>query len=293
MSKRKQAHEEHENAERWLLTYADMITLLMAFFIMLYSMSQIDIKKFSAVASSVRAELGGTALLTGSTGVGTGMPMGKDTAGIAPTIGPKVAADLARSINEEIGRLGSGMGIEVSDSGNGEVTISLPGSALLFAPGSAELTAGTLRVLAGMLPAIARRNCQVKVSGHTDDLPLRSSTYASNWELSADRARNIALYLVKHRAVSSDHCSFMGYADTQPLLPNISEANRARNRRVEISLRPLAVRPTVAVPPTVAPAPMTSAPAAVPDQPPVVASPPTIAPPTIDLKAQSAAKEAQ
>lgn len=238
MSKRRQKHAEHENAERWLLTYADMITLLMAFFIMLYSMSQLDLKKFAAVAGSVRAELGGTGVLEGATGVGTGSALGTDTAGIAPSLGPKIGAELKNAVAQAVRQAAPGMGIEVSEV-EGAVRVRFPANTVLFASGSAELTPQAARVLQRLVPVLARRQCLVKASGHTDDLPLRGGPYASNWELSSDRARNIALYLVRHRALTSDRCSFMGYADTQPLVPNTSEDNRARNRRVEITIRPL------------------------------------------------------
>ena len=272
--KRRQNHAEHENAERWLLTYADMITLLMAFFIMLYSMSQLDAKKFSAVASAVRAELGGTAVLTGTSGVGTGAVLGQDAAGIATELGPKLAADLQQSVQHELQKAAAIPGLEIL-SKNGEVTIRLPANALLFRPASAELTPATLAVLARLAPAIAKQTCLVKVCGHTDDLPLHSSRYASAWELSGARASNVAQYLVRHEACAADRCSCLGYADTQPLVPNTCAANRARNRRVEIKLRPLAAAPASSVSTPVTPVTPTGA----------------IAPAPVDLKPQSSTKE--
>lgn len=238
MAKRKKHAEEHENAERWLLTYADMITLLVAFFIMLYSMSQIDLKKFAAMAGSVRAELGGTGTLNGSTGIGEGAVMGSDAAGVAPFMGPKAAADLKRQVEREVQEITPKAGIKVSTIGD-EVHIKMPGNTILFPPGSAELTTAMTALLARLVPLIAKQSCEVRVSGHTCNLAPRSGRYASNWDLSSDRARNVALYLVRHHAVSADNCNFMGYADTRPLFPNSCEANRARNRRVEITLRPL------------------------------------------------------
>ena len=238
MSKRRRHGEgEHENAERWLLTYADMITLLMAFFIMLYSMSQLDMQKFSAVAGSVRTELGGSAILPGSKGVGTGAAMGAEAAAIAPTLAASTAA-LKNSTEREIERAAAGTGVEVI-GGDGEVTVRLPGSMVFFKPGSAELTPAMRKVLKSLAPLIARAKCGVKVVGHTCSYPTHNARYPSNWELSADRARNVGLFLVRRGAVSPDNCSFMGFAATRPLVPNDTEVRHARNRRVEIMLRPL------------------------------------------------------
>jgi chemotaxis protein MotB len=238
MAKRRRHGEgEHENAERWLLTYADMITLLMAFFIMLYSMSQLDAKKFAAVAGSVRAELGSSAMLPGSTGVGTGGGAGAGAAGVAPSLATTTAA-LQQSTTREVASAAAGTGVEVL-GGDGEVTVRMPGSTVFFNPGTADLTPEMVRVLRRLTPLIAHDNCVVKVLGHTCSYPTHSARYPSNWELSSDRARNVGLFLVRAGAVSPGNCSFMGLADTQPLMANDSDAHHARNRRVEILLRPL------------------------------------------------------
>lgn len=250
--RRRHAEGEHENAERWLLTYADMITLLMAFFIMLYSMSQLDAKKFSAVADAVRAELGGSAILPGSKGVdGT------------------AAAALKQSVEHEISLAAGGEGVEVL-GGDGEVTVRLPSSTVFFNPGSAELTTAMVRVLQRLTPLVARDRCVVKVLGHTCSYPTHNARYPSNWELSSDRARNVALFLVRRGAVSPDNCSFMGFADTRPLVANDSDANHARNRRVEILLRPLQAQGKLA---------------------PAETQP--IAPPPVDLHQEPVSKESQ
>jgi chemotaxis protein MotB len=82
----------------------------------------------------------------------------------------------------------------------------------------------------------------VKVTGHTCSYPTHNARYPSNWELSSDRARNVGLFLVRRGAVSPDNCSFMGFADTRPLVANDSVVHHARNRRVEIVLRPLSAQ---------------------------------------------------
>lgn len=234
---RRKGEEQHENAERWLLTYSDMITLLMAFFIMLYSMSQLDAQKFSAVAQAVRAELGG-AVLPGSQGVGTGAAMGAGAAAVATSLAA-TTAELKHSSEREIGLAASGTGVEVL-GGDGQVTLRFPGSLVFFNPGSADLTPTMRRVLLRLAPVIARDKCTMRVLGHTCSYPTHNARYPSNWELSSDRARNVGLFLMRHGAVSPDNCNFMGFADTRPLIANDTEVHHARNRRVEIVLQPLA-----------------------------------------------------
>jgi len=239
MAKRKQQHAEHDNAERWLLTYADMITLLMAFFIMLYSMSQLDLRKFAAVAGSVRAELGGTGVLEGAKGVGTGSGSGIDMGmnGLAPSLGSEMAGQVCNDIRDEM-RAANASDVLVSAE-DGCVHIRLPGGSVYFEPGSAVLTARARQVLNRLAPSIRKYQCHLRVEGHTCNLPLHSSTYASGWELSCARAVNAVFYLVRLRAAPAQRCSFMGYGERKPLVPNTSEANRRRNRRVEIIMQPL------------------------------------------------------
>jgi chemotaxis protein MotB len=226
---------EHENGERWLLTYADMITLLMAFFIMLYSMSQVDLKKFSAMTGSVQAQLGGTGLLEGSMNSEQGPELRSGSPGIMPSLG---TVALKQSLEKDLGPLMADSGLTITANDN-EVKLSLPATVLHFASGSAEPTKGMLRVLQRLAAALSRTDCAVKVTGHTCNLPVQNTQYHSNWELSADRARNVAFRLIRYGGVSARQCSFMGLADSQPLAPNDTEARRALNRRVEISLKPM------------------------------------------------------
>ena len=237
MARRRRAHsEEHENAERWLLTYADMITLLMAFFIMLYSMSQIDLKKFAAMTGSLQAQLGGVGLLDGSASNADGPKVTSGSPGIAPSLG--AAAALQQSIRQALAPVTGRSGLTVSGDGE-ETRVSIPGSEVFFAAGSAELRPKALAALQRLAGALAKQPCRLKVTGHTCNLPVRGGRYRSNWELSADRARNVAFTLIRYGGAEADSCTFMGYADTQPVASNATEAGRVRNRRVEIVVKPL------------------------------------------------------
>jgi chemotaxis protein MotB len=236
--KRGQGHGGHgeENAERWLLTYADMITLLMALFIMLHSMSQLDLKKFSQVASSVRAEFGGSGVLPGSQGVGDQSMHGVPAASLVPAMVPEGNADLRQTVNASLGKAKQGSGIEVSGDAT-EVRIRIPATQLLFPPGNANLTPEMYSILQRLEKGLRGSQVSMRIEGHTCNLPISNNQYRSNWELSADRARNIALYFIRHNVVSPDRIAFMGYADTRPRAANDNEAHRRSNRRVEIVLR--------------------------------------------------------
>jgi len=241
MARRSARTQDHDNAERWLLTYADMITLLMAFFIMLYSMSQLDLKKFDAMTGAVQAQLGGSGVLKGSVSV-TQAP-GKHTGvpGIMPTAGGGGQRALKQALADRLQPLVGGL--RISSDGDG-VKVTLPATRLYFAPGSATPTTAMLRALQALAETLAGGaagppgSFTVRVVGHTCNLPVHNGSYDSNWELSTDRARNVAFRLIRYGAVRAQDCSVMGLADTQPAFPNDTEERRARNRRVEISIQP-------------------------------------------------------
>jgi chemotaxis protein MotB len=239
MASRRKAHgEEHENAERWLLTYADMITLLMAFFIMLYAMSQLDIRKFDAMTGSVQAQLGGTGVLKGAMNAvqGPESSSGHPGIGTLPSGGSK--GSLQQQAVQELRPLVTAMGgsVKVTEEG---AEVSLPASTLYFAPGSAEPTRPMLAALQRLAGVLKRGEYSVAVVGHTCDLPVRNEQFTSNWELSSERARNVAFRLIRYGGVSAGHCTYVGRADTEPVAPNDTAAHRARNRRVELKIRPL------------------------------------------------------
>ena len=241
-------HEEHENHERWLITYADMITLLMAFFIMLFAMSQLDLAKFKQFQGGVAAELGGSAPIAGGSdnlttggqgllpsaglGPGAGAGLGPGQGGQTPAqieqdALHQVQADLEAAAKEH----GSEADFAFEDQMRG-LAMQVEGG-VLFAPGSAELTPEGKTALDDVAAAIRDLPNPVLVEGHTDDVPI-SGRYADNWELSTARAIAVLHYLSGQRGVSTSRLSAAGYADTHPIAPNDTAQGRARNRRVEI-----------------------------------------------------------
>lgn len=223
---RARAHGEHkENLERWLLTYADMITLLMAFFLMLYSMSVMSRGKFQQMAISVRAGFDGDKAAKGL-GVGTNMAAERTFLQYVQ------ALRKLQQYVEQHHLLGY---IHVGRDKRG-IIISVLTDGLLFPSGQATLQPKSLPLLHQVANILKVLPNDVVVEGHTDDRPIHSLQYASNWELSAARAGAVVRDLIGREGLPVRRFTAAGYADTRPLFPNDTPEHRARNRRVEIVL---------------------------------------------------------
>jgi chemotaxis protein MotB len=233
MSRKKPQHQdEHENAERWLLTYADMITLLMAFFIMMFAMSQVDKAKFIAMAASVREELGAVALPSAPEGkINLDPARGAQGAGV--TDGS--AALLSRMVQREIAGAPDSKMVTVENASEGLV-VRVQTDHLMFPPGRANISPGMAALLTRIAKALAQVPNSVHVEGHTCNLPVRKGEFSDNWELSAARATNVVLHFIRSCHLPPDRFVASGLADTHPLLPNTCEENRRCNRRIDIVL---------------------------------------------------------
>jgi chemotaxis protein MotB len=224
---RKKHEEEHENLERWLLTYADLITLLLAFFIIMYSMSKIDAKKFGAMAAAFQSVLrGGASVLKGDAIV-----MPNDDLGAGPLqVGDLklLEAEIKRVTNEL--KQKTKISTEVGERG---LIIHITESAL-FQPGKAYLTPGAMKALDVLAEVIRNVPNDIRIEGHSDDTPIHTAEFPSNWELSTARATQVVRYLIEKHNFSPVKISAMGYAEYRPLFPNDTPENRAKNRRVDI-----------------------------------------------------------
>lgn len=232
--RKKKGPEGHDNSERWLLTYADMITLLMAFFIMMYSMSVLNMSKFREAAISIRSGFGGIIKGQGKSVLGTSgaysvkpSPMTGETAVAAW----KVVRPLVNYIKDDP-ELSKSAQVNMDSRG---IVISMLSDNMLFDSGSAEIREPALPLLdkiAEMLDKVANG---IRIEGHTCDLPPRSGAkYPTNWELSTARATNVLRYLLEYKGLDVNLLSAAGYAGTHPIVPNTSEQNRRKNRRVDI-----------------------------------------------------------
>ncbi|MEN6521604.1 MAG: flagellar motor protein MotB [Armatimonadota bacterium] len=210
-------------SSRWLLTYADMITLLMTFFIMLYSMSILNMDSFREVAVSIRSGFGGLA-----EGNMSSNKQNKKT-GITPGVPQDVIDKLQKFVQKE--NLEKSVRLRVDERG---LVVSLVTDKVLFAKGHAELPDSSKKIIGGIAAVIKQVPNQVRVEGHTCNLPILSDKYPSNWELSTARATVVIRYMIEECRIPSDRLSAAGYADSKPLVPNTSEKNRALNRRVDL-----------------------------------------------------------
>ncbi len=234
MARKKEA-EAHENHERWLLTYADMITLLLVFFIILYSIANTDLQKFSAVAESMSRAFGGNGgggIMAGLGGASAGRaaPIRFDTLPRVQQDFLSVGADLAE-FAEQAGLAGD---ISVNMTYEG-VIISLS-DALVFEPGGAALSARSREALRAVAEVLKQMPNPLRVEAHTDNVPTNHPLYPTNWELSVARAVAIVRFLVEECDVASDRLSAAGHGDGKPLVPNDTREHRAINRRAEIAI---------------------------------------------------------
>ncbi|MFP4248368.1 MAG: flagellar motor protein MotB [Armatimonadota bacterium] len=228
LSRRGRHEEEHGHDERWLITYADMITLLLAVFIVLYSFSVLDLKKFETVAGALGSQFhgaGGAGVLAGGDGVLSG---GHSAAGNRATLFNDIRATLDGTLPE---RLKESVSISHRE---GVVTISVRADALTFPLGRAALTDEVRQILDAVGPPLRQAGSTLLIEGHTCDLPINTRRYPSNWELSAQRATNVMVYLIRNCGIDPDRVSAVGYAEMRPVGANDSAQGRARNRRVDI-----------------------------------------------------------
>lgn len=247
--KKKGGHgEEDGGQDRWLITYSDLITLLLIFFILMYTMSQVDVQKYSSVANSLSVVLTGQtmsildtqgpSLIEGLSG--KDMPQNQDVTEqaqleemkqlVSEFIQAKDQEAQHGTTNSQAIRLSEHIIVYEQERG---LVISFK-DALLFPSGSDQLTAQARDIIAELGQALVLLPNYIRVEGHTDDLPIKTSRFASNWELSVLRAATVVHVLSEAAHIPSDRLAIIGYGQYRPLVPNESDAYRAMNRRVDI-----------------------------------------------------------
>ena len=217
--------DEHENLERWLLTYADLITLLLAFFVVMYSMSRIDAKRFGEMAEALNGVLKG-----GKTAFRT---LGEDE--IRKGHGLLKLGDLnmiQKQIDERFKNLGRLDEVQTELTERGLVVHIMESA--LFKEGQSDLEPGALQILDIIYERLDNIPNHIRVEGHTDDRIIQTTVYPSNWELSTTRATSVVRYFIENYSFPSDKISALGYGEFRPIRPNNSIENRAKNRRVDM-----------------------------------------------------------
>jgi chemotaxis protein MotB len=223
--------------ERWLVSYADFITLLMVLFVVLYSMGQTDVERYKALAEGLRRAFGGQVLLVdpgiNESGAGTGesSPNPVEVEGFPPRTTDSV--DVAADLTSLLSAAGLSNGISVQNNIEG-LLLSLS-ETLLFEPDGAELLPEAYPVLDKIAAMLATIENDVRVTAYTDDTPPADRRYATNWELSAARSASIVRYLVD-QGITPARLSAVGRGEYQPLFPNDTPEHRQFNRRAEIAV---------------------------------------------------------
>lgn len=250
LARRSKKPEEHVNHERWLVTYADLITLLLAFFVIMYAMSKVDVNKYEVLAQSLSLQFKeSNSILSMNSGVSDQNMPPKSTVGEITDKKTKerqaAAADMERKEKElqdilktvqayiEENHLEAQIAVGNSERG---VSVTLK-DLFLFDLGKAELKPEAYPVLNKLASLFPTLDTKISIEGHTDNIPVRTgSPFQDNWGLSNARSLSVLRYFTTKADPKISDSKFMstGYADTIPVAPNDSMENRAKNRRVEI-----------------------------------------------------------
>jgi chemotaxis protein MotB len=257
--------EEKPGIPAWVVTFADLMSLLMCFFVLLLSFSEIDAQKFKQIAGELSKAFGvqrevpvleipqGTSPIFDKFSPGPPEPtvleqVKQTTTTEEPeleTLKSPEAKAIAEAVQEQMDeRVDRILEVLEPAIAEGRISVTQDQTRIIirieekgsFGSASANVTYDFEGLLLDMAPILADMPGNIAIEGHTDDLPINTSQFASNWNLSAARAAAVANVLLARGQLKADRISVTGMADTQPLVPNTSAANRARNRRVEIIL---------------------------------------------------------
>lgn len=244
----KNSEQAVEEDAKWLTTFNDLMTLLMVFFVLLFSMSSLDVKKLKYFQVSLQSGLG---ILKKGQDVEVGMtetipiPEAPTQEGVAPEEEEEITGETwevfpipeyttEKEIKDSIKALDSDLDIRVAYTKEG-VVITLENT-ILFESAVADINPEAFPVLDKIATIIKKTSKPIRVEGHTDDDPISTEMFPSNWELSTARAVNVVRYFVESGKIPPQRLSAVGYGEAKPIFPNDTSEHKARNRRVEIVL---------------------------------------------------------
>lgn len=232
---RKKEQEKPANHERWLVSYADFMTLLMIFFVVMYAMSNIDSAKYKQMSESLNSAMGGGKSVIGSSDA----PNITET---IPDVKPEELSEEARE-QQKLNEVKFAVDKYIEDNKlKGSVNSSLQERGLVisfednifFDSGKAEIRENMKEKLDSVANILKKMDNYLRIEGHTDNLSINTREFKSNWQLSSVRAANVVEYLVVKDGMPAARLSSVGYGEHRPIVSNDNEQNRSKNRRVDI-----------------------------------------------------------
>lgn len=242
--RRKHYIEEPDNHDRWLISYADFITLLFAFFVVMYAISSVNKNKYTELTSSLGSAFNqnGELMLNKDSAVGGSTSNGAKPKIFSPLNLTKLKADRHNREKNNMTAIAQALTLSLAplvDAGKINITVNERGlminlnDNLLFTPGSAELSENAITPVREIAAQLQPLSNALIVEGHTDNTPISNRDYRSNWELSAIRASRLVT-LLSTEGIAEQRLSATGYGASRPIADNINETERAKNRRVAI-----------------------------------------------------------
>lgn len=245
MSRRRSSEEEHENHERWLVSYADFITLLFAFFVVMYAISSVNEGKYRVLSDALTSAFknipgdtsGAVAVINPNAPLPIAIPLNKSQPGLKTDETSQQKREqirtMARDIKSALEPLVRDGRVRVTESARG-ISVEINAS-VLFASGDATLDLVAVSALQAVGKILATAAFPIIVEGHTDNAPINTQQFPSNWELSGMRASAVVRLFVEN-GVDPRRLTATGYADQRPVADNASADGRQRNRRVAIMI---------------------------------------------------------
>jgi chemotaxis protein MotB len=232
--KSRRRNKPHASHDRWLVSYADFITLLFAFFVVLYSAAEVNKKKIGQVAAAMQAAFdqfnpsANPQKVAPAPPASSSLPKNPATEHIPDADFRELRVDLEHILASEIAR------------GEADVSLSAEGLVIslrevgFFESGSAEIKPSSRVVLGRVVSLLANRHCKIRIEGHTDNVPVHNLQFHSNWELSTARASGMVRLLVTEYQFEPQSLSAAGFAEYHPISSNGTAKGRALNRRVDV-----------------------------------------------------------
>jgi chemotaxis protein MotB len=238
MARRKKYEEPGENHDRWLVSYADLVTLLFAFFVVMYAISVVNDGKYKVLSDALGDAFGGRTPAARA---------GRAQVEPSPALSAIVArrrteamrrekerlTALARQLGATLAPLVKAGKVRVTQSGRG-VSVEINAS-VLFDSGDARLTGDSVEALRAVAGLLKEDTHEVQVEGHTDNVPISNTPFPSNWELSAVRASSVVRLFIDS-GMAPERLTAVGHGANQPVAPNTDATGRARNRRVAVTI---------------------------------------------------------